>query len=85
MYHFGSDDYISRYEFARNIALIFNFKQSLVEPIETITLAQKVKSYIAKRPNNSGLKTEKIEQEVNQTIYSTKYSLKQLKVNIALI
>ncbi len=84
IYHFGSDDYISRYEFARNIARIFNLKQSLVEPIETKTLSQNVKSYIAKRPNNSGLKTEKIEQEINQTIYSTIYSLKQLKNNLAL-
>jgi dTDP-4-dehydrorhamnose reductase len=84
IYHFGSDDYISRYEFARNIAQIFNFELSLVEPIETKTLAQKVKSYIAKRPINSGLKTEKIEQEVSQTIYSTLYSLKQLKNNLAL-
>ena len=62
----------------------FNFKLSLVEPIETKTLARKVKSYIAKRPINSGLKTVKIEQEVNQTIYSTLYSLKQLKNNLAL-
>ena len=84
IYHFGSNDYISRYEFARNIAQIFNFEISLLEPIETKTLAQKVKSYIAKRPINSGLKTEKIEQEVNQTIYSTLYSLKQLKNNLAL-
>ena len=84
IYHFGSNDYISRYEFARNIAQIFNFELSLVEPIETKTLAQKVKSYIAKRPINSGLKTVKIEQEVNQTIYSTLYSLKQLKNNLAL-
>ena len=84
IYHFGSDDYISRYEFARNIAQIFNFELSLVEPIETKTLAQKVKSYIAKRPINSGLKTVKIEQEVNQAIYSTLYSLKQLKNNLAL-
>ena len=84
IYHFGSDDYISRYEFARNIAQIFNFELSLVEPIETKTLTQKVKSYIAKRPINSGLKTVKIEQEVNQEIYSTLYSLKQLKNNLAL-
>ena len=84
IYHFGSNDYISRYEFARNIAQIFNFELSLVEPIETKTLAQKVKSYIAKRPINSGLKTVKIEQEVNQAIYSTLYSLKQLKNNLAL-
>ena len=84
IYHFGSDDYISRYEFARNIAQIFNFELSLIEPIETKTLAQKVKSYIAKRPINSGLKTVKIEQEVNQVIYSTLYSLKQLKNNLAL-
>ena len=84
IYHFGSNDYISRYEFARNIAQIFNFELSLVEPIETKTLAQKVKSYIAKRPINSSLKTEKIEQEVNHTIYSTLYSLKQLKNNLAL-
>ena len=84
IYHFGSDDYISRYEFARNIAQIFNFELSLIEPIETKTLARKVKSYIAKRPINSGLKTEKIEQEVDQEIYSTLYSLKQLKNNLAL-
>ena len=84
IYHFGSNNYISRYEFARNIAQIFNFELSLVEPIETKTLSRKVKSYIAKRPINSGLKTEKIEQEVDQAIYSTLYSLKQLKNNLAL-
>ena len=77
--HIGSDDYISRYEFALKIAEIFEFDKTLIIPIDTNKLSVKMKSYIAERPKHSGLKTDKIERELNISTYSTSYSLKLLK------
>lgn len=74
IYHFGSANYLSRFEFALEIAEIFEFDNSLINPILTCDLAQ-----IAKRPNNSGLKTDKIEREANLTIHSTRYGLKEIR------
>jgi len=77
--HIGSDDYLSRYKFALNIAEVFGFDKTLIAPIYTKQLSSNVESYIAERPKHSGLKTNKIERELNITTYLTSYSLKQLK------
>ena len=62
-----------------NIAEVFGFDKTLIIPIDTKQLSSNVESYIAERPKHSGLKTDKIERELNITTYSTTYALKQLK------
>ena len=83
IYHYGSDDFLSRYEFAMIIAEVFGFDKSLISPIDTNSLFKKLKSYNAKRPLNSGLKVDKIERELNISTYSTEYSLKKIQAIIA--
>ena len=83
IYHYGSDDFLSRYDFAIIIAEVFGFDRSLILPIDTKSLFKKVKSYTAKRPVNSGLKVDKIERELNISTYSSEYSLKKIKTIMA--
>ena len=80
--HIGSDDYISRYEFALEIAKVFGFDSALIRKIDTDSLTQKVKSFIAKRPPHSGLVVSKIEKELNTSLHSTNYNLKLLKSSL---
>ena len=80
--HIGSDDYMSRYEFALEIAKVFGFDSTLITKIDTDSLTQKVKSYIAKRPLHSGLVVNKIEKELNTSSHSTNYNLKLLKSSL---
>ena len=80
--HIGSDDYMSRYEFALDIAKVFGFDSALITKIDTDSLTQKVKSYIAKRPLHSGLVVSKIEKELNISSHSTNYNLKLLKSSL---
>ena len=82
IYHYGSDDYLSRHEFAMAIARNFKFDESLIEPITTEELIKYIPSYIAKRPMNSGLATFKIEDEIDLAVYSTDYSLALLKKSL---
>ena len=79
IYHYGSDNYLSRYEFSMKIANIFELDNSLITSIDTKQLTQDIPSYIAKRPRHSGLNTFKIENEIGLTAYSTDYSLTILK------
>ena len=58
---------------------MFGFDESLISPIDTKSLIEKVKSYTAKRPINSGLKVDKIESELNISTYSSEYSLNKIK------
>ena len=83
IYHYGSDDFLSRYEFAMIIAEVFGFDKSLISPIDTKSLFKKLKSYTAERPLNSGLKVDKIERELNISTYSSEYSLKKIKTIMA--
>ena len=80
--HIGSDDYMSRYEFALDIAKVFGFDSALITKIDTDSLTQKVESYIAKRPLHSGLVVSKIEKELNTSSHSTNYNLKLLKSSL---
>ena len=82
IYHYGSDDFLSRYEFAIIIAEVFGFDESLISPIDSKSLFKKLKTYTAERPLNSGLKVDKIEHELNISTYSSEYSLKKIKAII---
>ena len=79
IYHYGSDDYLSRYQFAVLIAECFKLDKDLIETIETKELTQNIPSYIARRPKNTGLKTLKIEDELSIPAYSTYHSLNTIK------
>lgn len=74
IYHYGSDNYLSRYEFALEIAEIFNFDSKLITPVKSSDLSQ-----IAIRPTNSGLNISKVEEEMDITTYSTDYCLKSIR------
>ena len=56
LYHVGGADYLSRYEFARQIATFFKSDPELIKPITTEELGQ-----AAKRPLKAGLVTLKAE------------------------
>jgi len=77
--HIGSDDYMSRYEFAIEIAKVFDFDLDLISKIDTDTLSKQLNTYIAERPLHSGLLIGKLEEELNSLSYSTNYNLKLLK------
>ncbi|MDP6570828.1 MAG: SDR family oxidoreductase [Candidatus Marinimicrobia bacterium] len=79
VFHVGSEDFLSRYEFALNIAKNFKMDTSLISPVSTAQLAKNIPNYVAERPKHSGLKTTKIEKNANLTVQSTEYNLKRLK------
>jgi dTDP-4-dehydrorhamnose reductase len=57
VYHAASDERISRYDFAKKIARVFNLDESAIIPIKTEQLNQK-----AIRPMDSSLDTSKIKR-----------------------
>ena len=73
VYHFGSEDIISRYDFALLISKIFNLDENLVNPIKTCDLKQ-----IAKRPLKSFLNCNKIVSDLKIDLHSTEYSLMRI-------
>ena len=73
VYHFGSEDIISRYDFALLISKIFNLDENLVNPIKTCDLKQ-----IAKRPLKSFLNCNKIVSDLKIDLFSTEYSLMRI-------
>ena len=73
VYHFGSEDIISRYDFAILISKIFNLDENLVNPIKTCDLKQ-----IAKRPLKSFLDCNKIVSDLKIDLHSTEYSLMRI-------
>lgn len=59
LYHVAGRDILSRYEFAQRLARVFDFDESLINPVKTATLRQ-----AAARPLQSGLITLKAEVEL---------------------
>jgi len=59
LYHYADQGLMSRFEFAQLIAKIFELDQSLIQPILSSELNQ-----LAPRPMMSGLKTQKIEEQL---------------------
>jgi len=77
VYHYGGDDYISRFEFALEIADVFSLDNKLIEKVATRALGQK-----AKRPYKAGLISDKLEKSLDVKIYSIKDALKKMKTEI---
>lgn len=79
IYNVGSSEFINRYEFALKISRIFNLNQKLITPITTTELKQK-----AQRPLLSGLKTDKIKNNINIKLFSCYEGLNILKKQLSL-
>jgi dTDP-4-dehydrorhamnose reductase len=60
LYHTSGRERISRYEFAKQIARIFNLDANLVKPVKMSQLT----AWIAKRPKDSSLSTGKIQKQL---------------------
>jgi len=73
VYHFGSEDVISRYDFALLISKIFKLDENLINPIKTSDLKQ-----IANRPKKSFLNCNKIISDLNIDLFPTEYSLMRI-------
>lgn len=73
IYHAAGDERISRYDFAKRIAKVFNFDERAIIPIKTGQLNQK-----ALRPRNSSLDTSKIKR-LGIKLSNVSDALKKLK------
>lgn len=74
IYHVAGGEKISRYNFAMNIAEVFDLDSSIIKPIKSSDLIQK-----ALRPKDSSLSVEKIEKEVGVKMLDTKEGLTRMK------
>tara|TARA_Y100000996_G_scaffold119302_1_gene89120 strand:+ start:4735 stop:5586 length:852 start_codon:yes stop_codon:yes gene_type:complete len=70
VFHFGSLDIVSRYDFAVKIAEIFKLNKDLIKPITSNLLKQK-----AKRPLNTSLNCNKIANNMDIEIMPLSYYL----------
>jgi len=77
LFHYGGADFISRHQFALIIAETYNLDQSLIKKISTEELGQ-----LAKRPLQSGLTTNKIEETVGIRTYGIGYCLRKVKEGV---
>ncbi len=74
LWHFGSQEVVSRLTFARKIAHTFGLPSNLINAISTVALNQK-----APRPLRSGLICDKLERELGIPILSIEQELVMLK------
>ena len=74
--HVGSEDSVSRYDFANQISCIFGLKNELIIPVESLLLKQK-----AKRPFNSSLNCNKIQVELNKELYPVEYGIRRVNLS----
>ena len=70
IYNYGTNDFISRYEFAMYIAEYYNLNNNLINPIKTEKLKQ-----ISKRPLNSGLICDNIKKVLDIELETIPYIL----------
>lgn len=69
----AGSDWINRYEFALEVAEIFNLPKNLIQPVTTQELNQ-----AAKRPLLAGLKTERVTALLQTTLSSSTQGLQSL-------
>ena len=77
IFHFGSEDSMTRFDFANAIADIFDLDKRFINPVDTKSIALK-----ARRPVDSSLNTGKISDELNFNILRTKDLLELLYLEI---
>ncbi|MFP4548577.1 MAG: dTDP-4-dehydrorhamnose reductase [Fidelibacterota bacterium] len=74
IYHYSGRDYLNRFEFALQIADAFELDNRLINKTTTRSLKQ-----MAPRPYKAGLKSDKIEAELEIKTYNLKESLLVIK------
>ena len=74
--HYGSEDVVSRYDFAMKACEIFNLDSSKIIPINSSELNQ-----VALRPKKTSLNCKKIVEDLNIELYTTDYSLNRIYSN----
>ena len=75
--HIGSEDYISRYDFANQISDVFGLRNILIKPTESSFLNQ-----LAERPLNSSLNCSKVKTELNIELYPAVYGIRRVNLSI---
>lgn len=75
LYHVSGSERISRYEFARRIAMTFNLDAGLIQPIKMNQLV----TWIAKRPRDSSLDTTKIQKHLHAKPLNIAEGLNKMK------
>ena len=73
--HASGVERISRYEFARRIAETFDLDQDLIKPIRMSQLS----SWVARRPKDSSLNTDKIQKRLTTKLLSVTEGLNRMK------
>ena len=76
IFHIGSENSISRYNFANQIADIFSLKKNLIIPVKSSFLNQK-----AKRPLNSSLNCDKLKSQMNIELYPVEYGIRRVNLS----
>ncbi|MGZ7136547.1 MAG: dTDP-4-dehydrorhamnose reductase, partial [Methanobacterium sp.] len=66
IYHTSGSERINRFDFAKNIAEVFNLDKGLINPIKSNKFVQK-----AKRPKDSSLCVEKAEKDLKMKMLNT--------------
>lgn len=74
LYHIAGDERINRFDFAKNIAQVFELDATLVNPILSEELIRK-----APRPMDSSLSVEKAQNNLDIKLLNTKEGLKEMK------
>ncbi len=74
LFNYGGAELITRIDFARRIASVFELDANLIAPITTVELNQP-----ALRPLKSGLKTEKIEKALGIKTHSVETCLRKIR------
>lgn len=77
VYHYAGEDYLSRFEFALEIADVFSLDNKLIEKVTTRALKQK-----ADRPYKAGLISDKLQKTLDVKLYSIKEALNKMKTEI---
>ena len=73
LYHYGSTDIITRYDFAMKVANYFDLKTTFINKVSTSDLNQK-----EKRPLNTSLDCSKIKSHLSCNTYSTEESFRYI-------
>ncbi len=77
MLHLGGKDYLSRYEFARIFADVFEFDDSLVKPVAAIHQRRS-----AKRPQYAGLNVDQTQDKFETPLLTAREALMEIRKKI---
>ncbi len=75
IFHASGCERISRYEFAKRIAETFGLESGLIKPIKMSELT----AWIAKRPKDSSLSTEKVQKQLKTKPLNITEGLNKMK------